>query len=58
MRNLEVYVKEMAGVVRVPGPSNFWKIQDDVIKLWHIVKSQALFDDVVRSLSKAAHTLA
>ncbi|KAJ3768528.1 hypothetical protein FB446DRAFT_792198 [Lentinula raphanica] len=58
----EAYVEEMARRDTVSGPVNIQKVQDDVMKLWTIVKSQpeisqeqknrikALYEGVVRSL--------
>ena len=65
MRKLEAYVEEMASPDQISGSVNIQKIQDDVVKLWNVVKSQpeiseeqknrikALYDGVVRSLRKA-----
>ncbi|KAF5337956.1 hypothetical protein D9757_014846 [Collybiopsis confluens] len=62
VRKLETYVEEMARSDTVSGPVNIQKVQDDVMKLWTIVKSQpeisqdqknrikALYEGVVRSL--------
>jgi fatty acid synthase subunit alpha len=62
---LEAYVEEMASADQISGSVNIQKIQDDVVKLWNVVKSQpeiseeqknrikALYDGVVRSLRKA-----
>ncbi|KAJ3916064.1 fatty acid synthase [Lentinula edodes] len=62
VRKLEAYVEEMARSDTVSGPVNIQKVQDDVLKLWTIVKSQpeisqeqknrikALYEGVVRSL--------
>ncbi|KAF8656258.1 hypothetical protein AX16_002694 [Volvariella volvacea WC 439] len=64
VRKLEAYVEEMASGDTVPGSINIQKIQDDVLKLWNVVKSQpgisldqknrikALYEGVVRSLRK------
>ncbi|KAK0194661.1 hypothetical protein F5146DRAFT_1185684 [Armillaria mellea] len=61
---LEAYVEEMASGDTVSGAVNIQKVQDDVLKLWTIVKSQpeiseeqknhikALYEGVVRSLHK------
>lgn len=63
-RKLEAYVEEMASGDTIPGSVNIQKVQDDVLKLWNVVKSQseispeqkakikALYDGVVRSLRK------
>ncbi|KAI0264369.1 fatty acid synthase [Gloeopeniophorella convolvens] len=65
VRKLEAYVEEMANADQISGSVNIQKIQDDVVKLWNVVKSQpeiseeqknrikALYDGVVRSLRKA-----
>ena len=65
VRKLEAYVEEMASADQISGSVNIQKIQDDVVKLWNVVKSQpeiseeqknrikALYDGVVRSLRKA-----
>lgn len=63
VRKLEAYVQEMASGDSVPSV-NIQKVQEDVLKLWNVVKSQpeisqeqknrikALYDGVVRSLRK------
>ena len=63
VRKLEAYVEQMASGDLVPNV-NMQKIQDDVLKLWNVVKTQpgisdeqknkikALYDGVVRSLRK------
>ncbi|KAI9439787.1 fatty acid synthase [Lactarius indigo] len=65
VRKLEAYVEEMASADQISGSVNIQKIQDDVVKLWNVVKSQpeiseeqknrikALYDGVVLSLRKA-----
>jgi fatty acid synthase subunit alpha len=40
VRKLEAYVEEMARSDTVSGSVNIQKVQDDVLKLWTIVKSQ------------------
>lgn len=64
VRKLEAYVEEMASGDTVSAPVNIQKVQDDVLKLWTVVKSQpgisqeqknrikALYEGVVRSLHK------
>ncbi|RDB25744.1 Fatty acid synthase subunit alpha [Hypsizygus marmoreus] len=64
VRKLEAYVEEMASGDTVSGAVNIQKVQDDVLKLWTVVKSQpgisqeqknrikALYEGVVRSLHK------
>ncbi|KAI0368773.1 fatty acid synthase [Pilatotrama ljubarskyi] len=64
VRKLEAYVEEMASGDQIVAPTNIQKIQDDVLKLWNVVKSQpeisedqknrikALYEGVVRSLRK------
>lgn len=64
VRKLEAYVEEMASGDTITTPTNMQKIQDDVLKLWNVVKSQpeiseeqknrikALYEGVVRSLRK------
>lgn len=64
VRKLEAYVEEMASGDTVSGAVNIQKVQDDVLKLWTVVKSQpgisldqknrikALYEGVVRSLRK------
>ncbi|KAJ7762020.1 fatty acid synthase [Mycena maculata] len=64
VRKLEAYVEEMASGDTVSGAVNINKVQDDVLKLWTVVKSQpgisqeqknrikALYEGVVRSLRK------
>ena len=39
VRKLEAYVKEMASRDTVSGAVNIQKVQDDVLKLWSVVKS-------------------
>jgi fatty acid synthase subunit alpha len=65
VRKLEAYVEEMASGDTVSGLVNIQKVQEDVLKLWTLVKSQpeisqeqknrikALYEGVVRSLHKA-----
>lgn len=62
VRKLEAYVEEMASGDTVSGAVNIQKVQDDVLKLWSIVKAlpeissdqknriKALYEGVVRSL--------
>jgi fatty acid synthase subunit alpha len=64
VRKLEAYVEEMASGDTVSGHINIQKVQEDVLKLWTLVKSQpeisqeqknrikALYEGVVRSLRK------
>ncbi|KAH9950013.1 fatty acid synthase [Amylocystis lapponica] len=64
VRKLEAYVEEMASGDTITAPTNIQKIQDDVLKLWNVVKTQpeiseeqknrikALYEGVVRSLRK------
>ena len=64
VRKLEAYVEEMASGDTIVAPTNVQKIQEDVLKLWNVVKSQpeiseeqknrikALYEGVVRSLRK------
>jgi 3-oxoacyl-ACP reductase-like protein len=40
VRKLEAYVEEMASADHISGSANIQKIQDDVVKLWNVVKSQ------------------
>ncbi|KAF7312560.1 Fatty acid synthase subunit alpha [Mycena indigotica] len=68
VRKLEAYVEEMASGDAVSGAVNVNKIQEDVLKLWTVVKSQpgisqeqknrikALYEGVVRSLRKTPET--
>ena len=61
--NLEAYVKEMASGDTVSGTVNIQKVQDDVLKLWSVVKAlpkissdqknriKSLYEGVVRSLN-------
>ena len=61
---LEAYVEEMASGDTIFGSVNIQKVQDDMLKLWTIVKSQpgisqeqknrikALYEGVVRSMRK------
>jgi len=62
VRKLEAYVGEMASGDNVSGTVNIQKVQDDVLKLWTVVKSlpeisndqknriKALYDSVVKTL--------
>ncbi|KAF8969171.1 fatty acid synthase [Flammula alnicola] len=62
VRKLEAYVEEMASGDTVSGAVNIQKVQDDVLKLWSVVKSlpeissdqknriKALYEGVVKSL--------
>ncbi|KAF9485144.1 fatty acid synthetase alpha subunit [Pholiota conissans] len=64
VRKLEAYVEEMASGDTVSGAVNIQKVQDDVLKLWSVVKSlpeissdqknriKALYEGVVKSLHK------
>ena len=68
VRKLEAYVEEMASGDAVTPPTNIQKIQDDVLKLWNVVKNQpeisdeqknrikALYEGVVRSLHKRSES--
>ncbi|KAG6813968.1 hypothetical protein H0H92_005223, partial [Tricholoma furcatifolium] len=70
VRKLEAYVEEMSSGDTVSGSVNIQKVQDDVLKLWTVVKSQpgisqeqknrikALYEGVVRSLRKGPDTRA
>lgn len=40
VRKLEAYVEEMASGDSISGSVNIQKVQDDVLKLWLVVKSQ------------------
>ena len=67
VRKLEAYVKEMARCDTVTGTVNIDKVQDDVQKLWTLVKSQpeisqdqkqkikALYEGVVKSLQNGSY---
>jgi len=64
VRKLEAYVEEMASGDTISGSFNIQKVQDDVLKLWSVVKSQsgisqeqknrikAVCEGVVQSLRK------
>ena len=64
MRKLEAYVEEMASGNTISNDTNIQKVQDDVLKLWTVVKSQprisqeqknrikGLYEGVVQSLRK------
>jgi fatty acid synthase subunit alpha, fungi type len=64
VRKLEAYIEEMVSGDSISGSVNIQKVQDDVLKLWSVVKSQpgisqeqknrikALYEGVVRSLRK------
>ncbi|KAF8577776.1 fatty acid synthase [Ramaria rubella] len=66
VRKLEAYVEEMASGDTIAGSINIQKVQDDVLKLWNVVKSQpgitqeqkgrikGLYEGVVRSLRKGS----
>ncbi|PPQ94469.1 hypothetical protein CVT25_001102 [Psilocybe cyanescens] len=66
VRKLEAYVEEMASGDTVSGAVNIQKVQDDVLKLWSVVKSlpeissdqknriKALYEGVVKSLHKSS----
>jgi Fatty acid synthase type I helical domain len=63
VRKLEGYVEEMASGNTISGSVNIQKVQDDMLKLWTVVKSQpgisqkqknrikALYEGVVRRIS-------
>ncbi|KAF8907276.1 fatty acid synthase [Gymnopilus junonius] len=65
VRKLEAYVEEMASGDTVAGTVNIQKVQDDVLKLWTVVKSlpeissdqknriKALYEGVVKTLHKS-----
>lgn len=69
VRKLEAYVEEMASGDNVSGNVNIQKVQDDVSKLWSVVKSlpeisddqknriRALYDDVAKSLQQSPENL-
>ena len=40
VRKLEAYVEEMASGDTISGSVNIQKVQDDMLKLWIVVKSQ------------------
>jgi fatty acid synthase subunit alpha, fungi type len=64
VRKLEAYIEEMTSGDTISGSVNIQKVQDDVLKLWTVVKSQpgisqeqksrikALYEGVVRSVRK------
>ncbi|KAH9954799.1 hypothetical protein BC827DRAFT_1379315 [Russula dissimulans] len=64
VHKLKAYVEEMCSADQISGSVNILRIQDDVVKLWDVVKSwpeiseeqknliKALYDGVVRSLHK------
>ncbi|GBE85483.1 hypothetical protein SCP_0706700 [Sparassis crispa] len=64
VRKLEAYIEEVASGDTISALMNIQKIQDDVLKLWNVVKSQpeiseeqknrikALYEGVIRSLRK------
>ncbi|KZT29627.1 fatty acid synthase [Neolentinus lepideus HHB14362 ss-1] len=66
VRKLEAYVEEMASGDTIAGSVNIQKVQDDVLRLWNVVKSQpeiteeqknrikALYEGVVRSLRRGS----
>ncbi|KAF9532470.1 fatty acid synthase [Crepidotus variabilis] len=66
VRKLEAYVEEMASGDNVSGAVNIQKVQDDVMKLWSVVKSlpeisddqknriRSLYDDVAKSLQQTS----
>ncbi|THV07258.1 fatty acid synthase [Dendrothele bispora CBS 962.96] len=68
VRKLEAYVEEMASSEPVSGQVNIEKVQDDVLKLWTIVKTQpeisqdqknrikSLYEGVVQSLREGSGT--
>jgi 3-oxoacyl-ACP reductase-like protein len=68
VRKLEAYVEEMATGGLPPTAVNVEKVQEDVLKLWNVIKSQpeisqeqknrikALYDGVLRSLRKGPTT--
>ncbi|EAU85370.1 fatty acid synthetase alpha subunit [Coprinopsis cinerea okayama7 len=68
VRKLEAYVEEMATADNVPGTVNINKVQDDVQKLWTLVKDlpeitddqkhriKDLYEGVVRSLNTESHS--
>ncbi|KAK7463431.1 fatty acid synthase alpha subunit Lsd1 [Stygiomarasmius scandens] len=68
VRKLEAYVEEMASSEPVSGQVNIEKVQDDVLKLWTIVKAQpeisedqknrikALYEGVAQSLREGSGT--
>ncbi len=65
VRKLEAYVEEMASGDTVSGSVNIQKVQDDVLKLWSVVKAlpeissdqknriKALYEGVVKSLASS-----
>ena len=65
VRKLEAYVEEMASGDTVSGAVNIQKVQDDVLKLWFVVKAlpeissdqknhiKSLYEGVVRSLNSS-----
>ena len=55
VRKLEAYVEEMARSDTVSGAVNIQKVQDDVMKLWTIVKSQPEISDDQKNRIKALY---
>ncbi|OBZ77868.1 Fatty acid synthase subunit alpha [Grifola frondosa] len=53
VRKLEAYVEEMASGDTITAPTNIQKIQDDVLKLWNVVKSQPEISEKQRNRIKA-----
>ena len=63
IHKIEAYVEEMASGDTVSGPVNIQKVQDDILKLWSIVKAlpeissdqknhiKSLYEGIVRSLN-------
>ncbi|KAH9953143.1 hypothetical protein BC827DRAFT_1380038 [Russula dissimulans] len=64
VHKLKAYIEEMCSDDQISGSVNILRVQDDVVKLWDVVKSwpeiseeqknliKALYDGVVRSLHK------
>jgi len=55
VRKLEVYVEEMATGGPPPTAVNIDKVQEDVLKLWNVVKSQAEISQEQNNCIKALY---
>jgi len=54
-RKLETYVEEMGSADRIFGSAKVQKIQDDVVRLWNVVKSEPEISDGQQNRIKALY---
>ena len=55
MHKLEVYVEQMTSPDLISNSVNIQKIQDDIVKLWNVVKSQPEISEEQKNCIKALY---